>query len=168
MNNSLLFNFDVDKSSHSITIKREFAAEQSLVWDTFTKKDLLDQWWAPAPWTSKTSQMNFEVGGKRVYAMCSPGGEEHWAVQQFTSITAITNFQFEDAFADKSGKVNETLPTMHWSLDFSYKGSTTLLEIFIQLKTLEQLEQIIQMGFKEGFTQTLGALDGLLINLKSK
>lgn len=168
MNNSLLFNFDVDKSSHSITIKREFAAEQSLVWDTFTKKDLLDQWWAPAPWTSKTSQMNFEVGGKRVYAMCSPDGEEHWAVQRFTSITAITNFQFEDAFADKSGKVNETLPSMHWNLEFSYNSSTTLLEIFIQLKTLEQMEQIIQMGFKEGFTQTLGALDNLLIQLKNQ
>ena len=101
MKSSLLFNFDVDKSTNSITIKREFAAEQSLVWDTFTKKDLLDQWWAPAPWYSKTTHMNFEVGGKRVYAMCSPDGDEHWAVQWFTSITAITNFQFEDAFEQR-------------------------------------------------------------------
>lgn len=168
MKNSLLFNFDVDKSTQSIVIKREFAAEQSLVWDTFTKKELLDQWWAPAPWTSKTSHMNFEVGGKRVYAMCSPEGEEHWAVQHFTAITAITNFQFEDAFADSSGKVNKTLPAMHWNLDFSHKHDSTMLEIFIQLKTLEQLEQIIQMGFKEGFTQTLGALDNLLIQLKKQ
>ena len=149
-------------------MERSFNAPLDLVWAAWTEAELLDQWWAPAPWYSKTTHMNFEVGGKRVYAMCSPDGDEHWAVQWFTSITAITNFQFEDAFADKSGKVNETLPSMHWNLEFSYNSSTTLLEIFIQLKTLEHMEQIIQMGFKEGFTQTLGALDNLLIQLKNQ
>lgn len=166
MNNTLLFNFTVDKSTNSITISREFAADQHLVWDTFTKKDLLDQWWAPAPWVSKTTQMNFEVGGKRVYAMCSPDGEEHWAVQNFTSVTAINNFQFEDAFADNDGNVNEALPSMHWTLDFSSNDISSKVEILIKLKSLEHLEQIIQMGFKEGFTQTLEALDTLLNNLK--
>lgn len=165
MNNTLLFNFTVDKSTNSISIIKAFAAEQSLVWDTFTKKDLLDKWWAPAPWVSKTTSMNFEVGGKRIYAMCSPSGEEHWAVQNFTSISAINNFQFEDAFSDKNGNINETLPSMNWNLNFSYNGNFTEVAIFIKLKSLEQLEQIIQMGFKEGFTQTLTALDNLLNNL---
>lgn len=166
MNNTLLFDFKVDKPSNSIAISREFAAERSLIWDAFTKKDLLDQWWAPAPWVSKTAQMNFEVGGKRVYAMCGPEGEEHWAVQNFTSISAIDNFQFEDAFADNNGNVNETLPMMRWNLDFSPNGASTLVQISIKLKSLEHLEQIIQMGFKEGFTQTLTELDNLLISLK--
>lgn len=110
--------------------------------------------------------MNFEVGGKRVYAMCSPDGEEHWAVQKFTFISAIDNFRFEDAFADNNGNVNETLPTMHWNLNFSSNDNSSKVEILIKLKSLEHLEQIIQMGFKEGFTQTLTALDNLLNNLK--
>lgn len=97
MKNTLFFNFTVDKSTKSISITREFAAGQQLVWDTFTQKDLLDQWWAPAPWVSKTTSMNFEVGGKRLYAMCGPEGEEHWAIQKFTDISAIDNFKFEDA-----------------------------------------------------------------------
>jgi uncharacterized protein YndB with AHSA1/START domain len=166
MNSVLLFNFEVDKSTNSIAISKEFTAEQSLVWDTFTKKELLDQWWAPAPWKSKTTEMNFVVGGKRLYAMCGPDGEEHWAVQNFTAINAIANFKFEDAFADNNGVINETLPSMLWSLNFSGNNTSSKVEIFIQLKSLEHLEQIIQMGFKEGFTQTLTALDNLLINLK--
>jgi hypothetical protein len=101
-----------------------------------------------------------------VYAMCGPNGEEHWAVQNFTSISAINNFRFEDAFADKNGSVNTTLPSMHWSLDFSTKDSLSIVEISIKLKTLADLEQIIQMGFKEGFTQALTALDNLLVTLK--
>lgn len=166
MNNALLFNFIVDKTSNTISIIREFAAERNLVWDTFTKKDLLDQWWAPSPWISKTSQMNFEVGGKRVYAMCGPEGEEHWAVQNFTSIKAIDNFQFEDAFANENGQINETLPSMQWNLNFKKNDDKTLVDISIKFKSYEDLEQIIQMGFKEGFTQTLTALDDLLNSLK--
>lgn len=166
MNNTLLFNFEVDKLTSSINISREFESEQSLVWDAFTKKDLLDQWWAPKPWVSKTTEMNFEVGGKRLYAMCGPDGEEHWSVQYFTAISAIDNFQFEDAFADKNGVVNADLPSMHWSLDFSNNGKLSMVEISIKLKTLADLEQIIQMGFREGFTQTLKELENLLTNLK--
>lgn len=166
MKNSLLFNFSVDKSTNSIAITKEFDAEQGLVWDTFTKKELLDQWWAPAPWVSKTTLMNFEVGGKRIYAMCGPNGEERWAVQIFTAIKAIDNFQYEDAFSDKDGNVNEALPSMFWDLNFSGNGELTNVEISIRLKSLHDLEQIIQMGFKEGFTQTLHELDNLLNNLK--
>ena len=167
MNTALSFNFTVDKATNAISISKEFAAEKTIVWDTFTKKELLDQWWAPAPWMSKTTVMNFEVGGKRIYAMCGPNGEEHWAVQIFTSITPTDNFQFEDAFADKNGNIDKTLPSMDWNLDFSQNDNVTLVEISIKLDSLEDLEKIIEMGFKEGFTQTLTELESLLMKLKN-
>src|SRR5215469_175614 len=71
MSNSLLFNFTVNKEAKTVFIKREFAAELSLVWDAFTKQEILDQWWAPKPWISKTKYMDFKVGGRRFYAMVS-------------------------------------------------------------------------------------------------
>jgi uncharacterized protein YndB with AHSA1/START domain len=163
MKNSLLFDFTVDKATNTIAIRRQFAANQSLVWDAFTKKDLLDQWWAPAPWLSKTSHMNFEVGGRRVYAMCGPEGEEHWALQTFSSITAISNFQFDDFFADPQGNADLSMPTMYWNLDFSPSGDSALVNITVKFKTLDHLQQIIQMGFKEGFEQALEQLDSVLI-----
>jgi len=81
MKNSLLFDFTVDKSTNTVFVKREFEADQPLVWDAFTKQEILDRWWAPKPWTSRTRYMNFEIGGRRFYAMCGPEGEEHWSVQ---------------------------------------------------------------------------------------
>ena len=74
MTNHLLFNFTVDKATKTVFINREFEAELSLVWDAFTKPELLDQWLAPKPFTSKTKYMDFTVGGKRFYAMVSPEG----------------------------------------------------------------------------------------------
>ena len=92
MTNSLLFDFTVDKAAKTVVITREFDADLSLVWEAFTKAEILDQWVAPKPWTSKTKYMNFEDGGKRLYAMVSPEGQERWAIQEYTAITPKTNF----------------------------------------------------------------------------
>ena len=87
MTNDLLFDFIVDKTTKTVFINREFVVELSLVWDAFTKQEILDQWWAPKPWASKTKFMNFEVRGRRFYAMVSPEGVERWAIQKYTSIS---------------------------------------------------------------------------------
>ena len=83
MINNLLFDFTINKETKTVYITREFEANLSLVWDAFTKKEILDQWWAPRPWASKTKFMNFEVGGRRFYAMVSPEGEERRSIQGF-------------------------------------------------------------------------------------
>jgi len=91
MNNTLAFDFTVDKAKKMVYITREFAADQSLVWDAFTTPELLDQWIAPKPFSSKTKYMNFHVGGKRFYAMVSSDGQERWAIQEYLSISPITH-----------------------------------------------------------------------------
>ena len=98
MKNNLLFDFTVDKATKTVFINREFDAELSLVWDAFTKQEILDQWWAPKPWISKTKYMDFEVGGRRFYAMVSPEGQERWAIQKYTSISPKTNFKYVQCF----------------------------------------------------------------------
>ena len=120
MPNNLLFNFTVDKAAKTVYITREFDAELSLVWDAFTKAELLDQWVAPKPWTSKTKYMHFEVGGKRLYAMVSPDGMERWAIQEYLSITPKTAFKLYNCFSDKDG--NPELTGSEWSYAFSEKN----------------------------------------------
>ena len=168
MTNSLLFDFTVDKATKTVFVDREFAADLSLVWDAFTKPEILDQWWAPKPWASKTKAMNFEVGGRRFYAMVSPEGQEHWSIQDFTSVSPTTNFKFVDAFADKDQVINTEFPSSEWDLNFIEQNNTTTVKIIVKHKTLASLEQILQMGFEGGFTMTLNELEVLLQNLKSK
>ncbi|HXU27285.1 MAG TPA: SRPBCC domain-containing protein, partial [Bacteroidia bacterium] len=67
--NNLLFDFTLNKATKTVLITREFDANLSMMWDAFTKQEILDQWWAPQPFISKTKLMNFEVGGRRFYAM---------------------------------------------------------------------------------------------------
>jgi uncharacterized protein YndB with AHSA1/START domain len=166
MTSNLLFDFTVDKTTNTVFVNREFAADLSLVWDAFTKQEILDQWWAPKPWKSRTKFMDFKVGGRRFYAMTSPEGQEHWSIQEFTSISPTTNFKFLSAFTDNDENINDELPSSKWDLNFSERNETTSVSIIIKLKTSADLEKYIQMGFKEGFTMTLNGLEKLLKNLK--
>ncbi|MEO5569633.1 MAG: SRPBCC domain-containing protein [Bacteroidia bacterium] len=159
----LLFDFTVNKATKTVIVTREFAAELPLVWDAFTKQEILDQWWAPKPWASKTKSMNFEVGGRRFYAMVSPEGEERWSIQKYNSISPKTNFKFLNAFADKDE--NPELPGSDWDLNFSEQNGTTKVSITIYNESLERMERLIEMGFQGGFTMTLNYLEELLSTL---
>lgn len=163
MNSNLLFDFTVDKPAKTVFITREFNAKLSLVWDAFTKPELLDQWVAPKPWSSKTKYMNFEVGGKRFYAMVSPEGLERWSIQEYTSISPKTNFKMLNAFADENEKPE--LPGSEWEYNFSEQNGITKVIVTIYNESLERLERMIEMGFKEGFTMSLINLENVLNSL---
>lgn len=156
--------FIVDKETKTVSITREFAAELDLVWDAYTKPELLDQWWAPKPFTSRTKVMDFQVGGRRFYAMVSPEGNEHWAIQKYTSITPKTNFKLFNTFADKDE--NPELPGSDWDLNFSPQGETTTVSISIYNESLERLERMVASGFKEGVAAQFSNLEELLETLQ--
>lgn len=158
------FDFTVDKSAKTVYITREFNAELPLVWDAFTKQEILDQWWAPKPYMSKTKSMDFKVGGRRFYAMVSPDGQENWQIQDYTSISPKTNFKYFSVFADKDE--NPHLPGSNWDLSFSEQDGITRVSITINNDSLERMEKMIEMGFKEGITMTLNELENLLLKLK--
>ncbi|HEV3412105.1 MAG TPA: SRPBCC domain-containing protein [Puia sp.] len=164
--NDLLFDFTLDKSKKTVFINREFDADLSLVWDAFTKQEILDQWWAPKPLASKTKVMNFKVGGRRFYAMVTPEGQERWSIQKYTSISPKTNFKFLNAFADKDE--NPELPGSEWDLSFSEENGKTKVSVSIYNESLERMEKMIEMGFKEGFMMTLKSLEDLLATLSGK
>ena len=163
--NDLLFDFTVDKAAKTVLIKREFDADLSLVWDAFTKAELIDQWIAPKPYTAKTKYQDFKVGGKRFYAMISPDGQERWAIQEYTSITPKTNFKMYNAFADENE--NPELPGSEWDHTFSEQNETTTVNITIYNESLERMERILD-GFTQGMKMSLSNLEILLATLSQK
>ena len=165
MTNNLQFDFTVDKPAKTVYIVREFDAELDLVWDAFTKQELLDQWIAPHPMKCKTKYMNFKVGGKRFYAMVTPDGQERWALQEYTSITPKTNFKLYNGFADKDE--NPELPGSDWDHTFSEQNGVTKVSITIYNESLERLERILD-GFTIGMKMSLTNLENLLAALSQK
>ena len=166
MNMDHPLDFKVNKETKTVTITKTFAAERTLVWEAYTNSELLDQWWAPKPFLSRTKAMDFEVGGRRFYAMVTPEGAERWQVQKYTSITPTTNFKMFCAFADD--EENLELPGSDWDLNFTEQDGTTTVHVSIYNESLERLERMVAMGFKEGFTATLGQLEDRLATLSEQ
>ncbi|MFC5682971.1 SRPBCC family protein [Flavobacterium sp. MAHUQ-51] len=165
MNRNLLFDFIVDKETQTVNVKREFNAGLSLVWDAWTKPELLDQWWAPKPYQNKTKSMDFREGGTWLYCMISPENEVHWCKNDYLKIEHQKSYTGLDAFCDENGVINTAMPRTEWTNTFTEENNITLVTIIAKYKTLADLETVIEMGFKEGFTMGLNQLDTLLISL---
>jgi uncharacterized protein YndB with AHSA1/START domain len=157
--------FIVDKGKQTVSITKQFDAPRDMVWDAYTTPELLDQWWAPKPMTSRTKVLEFREGGRRFYAMVSPDGQERWAVQQYKSITPKTNFKFFNAFADENE--NLQLPGSDWEFNFSEENGKTTVHLSIYNESLERMERIMADGnFKLGTEAQLKNLEDLLANIK--
>lgn len=167
MKSNLLFDFSVNKENKTISVKREFAAGLDQVWAAWTRSELLDQWWAPKPYHVKTKSMDFREGGSWLYAMISPENEAHWCTLDYKKITDRESFSGLDAFCDEQGNINTGFPRSLWTNSFSGNNETTTVDILIRYDDLSDLEKILEMGFREGFTMCLGNLDELLETLKS-
>ena len=107
--------------------------------------------------------MDFRVGGRRFYAMVSPDGQERWGLQKYTSISPKTNFKLFNAFADEDE--NPELPGSDWDLTFSEQDERTKVSISIYNESLERLEKMVEMGFKEGTMSQMKNLEDLLSKL---
>lgn len=166
MNNNLQFDFIADKEKNTLTIRREFLGDRPLVWDCYTQSELLDQWFAPAPLTTKTKSMDFREGGHWHYAMVEPNGTEYWGYTEYVKIKPLDYYTSLDAFSNEAGEINKDLPRAEWIVTFIDKGENALVETIVTYKSLSDLETVIQMGMEQGMMATLEKLDALLVTLK--
>jgi PhnB protein len=152
-----------DLANKKLQVVREFDAPLEQVWRAWTESELLDQWWAPKPWKARTKSMDFREGGSWLYCMEGPEGEESpWCRADYKTIDAQKSFTIVDAFCDENGNDNSDTPNMHWKNVFSETNSGTRVEVEITFASVADLEKIVEMGFKEGFTAGLENLDELL------
>jgi PhnB protein len=168
MNAILQFDFLIDKENKTIKVTREFDAPLELVWNAWTQAEILDQWWAPLPYRNETISMNFIKGGMWHYAMISPENEKHYCKAYYQNIEHLNTFSYKDAFCNDKGEDLTEMLAMNWTNTFTANNNISTVSVLINFDTIEQLENIIKMGFKEGFTMGLNQLDNLLATIKKQ
>lgn len=160
MNTPIVFNKDLD--AYSIFVMKVFPAEVTEVWDHFTQADLLDRWWAPQPWKCETVNLDFREGGTWNYAMIGPQNEKQFAGANYHEINFHRSFDWTDHFSDENGQMNTALPTVKWLFGFTGVEEGTKLTVNIHFNSAEDLNQLLELGFEEGFSTALNQLEGVL------
>ncbi|HEX3934992.1 MAG TPA: SRPBCC domain-containing protein [Puia sp.] len=164
---SLLFDFTVDKATATIHITREFAADLDLVWDAFTKAEMLDQWMCFKPWGHQTKEMDFREGGRWLHAMISPENVARWSLAEFIKIQPKSSFTTRNSFCDENGDpLNNVFTSSLTETSFKAGTETTTVQIVKKMASLAQLEQFVAGGyFKEGTAAGFANLDEYLRTL---
>lgn len=147
-------------------MKREFLAGRQLVWDCYTKSELLDRWFAPKPLATRTEAMDFREGGRWLFVMIDPEGNEYWSLFDYLTIDPIDGYTFLDGFTNTKGELNPNLPRSKNVYAFRDLGSHTLVESISTYPNEEALNVVLQMGLEGGLTSTLERLEELLQSLQ--
>ncbi len=159
------FEFIVNKEDNTILVEREFKGDLDRIWEAWTNPVILDQWWAPEPYVAVTKSMDFTAGGRWLYFMKGPEGDVHWSFFDYDEINPKTDFSGKDGFCNEQGVINSKMPQTAWEYTFTPSNECTRVDIRILPNSLESLEMLIEMGFKEGFTAGMENLDRYLLNL---
>jgi uncharacterized protein YndB with AHSA1/START domain len=153
---------DKDFINKQIKIVSEFKAPKEKIWDSFTNPEITDKWWAPKPYQAITKRSDFKEGGQWLYYMLSPEGEKHWCFAEFKNIRLMESYEATDAFCDENGKINMDFPRMNWKNSFHEENGTTKVTNVITFPQEEDMKQILEMGFEEGYSMGLNQLNDLI------
>src|SRR5215207_6016964 len=108
-----------------LVITRFFNAPRELIWKAWTDPDHFKHWWGPKHFTAPFCKMDFHVGGKYLYCMRSPEGQDYWSTGVYKEIVPKERIVFTDSFADAEGNV---VPATDYgmSLDFPLEMLVTV------------------------------------------
>ncbi|GHD76623.1 uncharacterized protein YndB with AHSA1/START domain [Salinibacterium amurskyense] len=151
-----------DAAALSMTTTAEFTASAERAWQLVSDPRQLERWWGPPEWPATFVRFEFEPEGRAHYYMQGPDGERLHGWWRFVSISAPTELLIEDGFADDQGEPSADLGVTTARLTFEPTADGTRLTIFSQFESLEQLEEMIEMGMEEGMRLAVGQIAAIL------
>lgn len=111
----------------SLVITRIFSAPVAAVWRAWTEAEQIKRWWGPEHFTSPVAQIDFREGGKYLYAMRDPEGNDYWSTGEFLTIVPMERIVYTDSFADAEGNV---IPAATFGMGDNYPDVTTATVTF--------------------------------------
>lgn len=154
-----------------MVVTRIFNAPRELVWKAWTDPNYVMQWWGPKGFTSPSCEMDLRVGGRFLYCMRSPDGQEMWTGGEYHEIVPHEKIVSTMYFADSKG--NKVQPavygTEHEAIDdgpdvthFENLGNGRTKITFIGNETMKNATE---SGQVEGWIQILDKLAAVLAEL---
>jgi uncharacterized protein YndB with AHSA1/START domain len=86
-----------------MVVTRVFDAPRDLVWNAWTDPKYVMQWWGPKGFTTPVCKMDFRVGGKFLYCMRAPDGQEFWNGGEYHEIVPPEKIVSSMYFSDSKG-----------------------------------------------------------------
>ncbi len=154
-----------------MVVTRVFDAPRELVWKAWTDPKYVMQWWGPKGFTAPFCEMDFRVGGKFLYCMRAPDGQEFWNGGEYHEIVLHEKIVLSMYFSDSKGnKVepaqygidHEAIEDVHDVILFEDLGNGQTRLTFVGNETMQNA---IESGQLEGTKQILDKLAAVVERL---
>ena len=132
-----------------LILTRTFNASPSAVFNAWTQPELLQQWFAPRPWTTAKAELDVRVGGASLIVMRSPEGKEFPGHGVYLEVVKNSRLVFTDAFT-RAWEPSEK-PFMVVELSFEAQGESTNYTARVSHWTIADRKVHEKMGFHQGW-----------------
>lgn len=151
----------------TMTVVADFAATRERLWEAYTDPRQIEKFWGPAEWPATFTRHDVFVGGRSDYFMTGPDGERSAGFWEFLAVDDGKFFEVRDGFAGDDGEENTAMPSMRMTFSFEATSGGSRLVTTTHFGSLDQLEQLLDMGMEEGMASAMGQIDQVLADLAS-
>src|SRR6267143_5085588 len=145
-------------TGHEIAMTRVFDAPRRLVFDAFTKPELVKQWLlGPPGWTMPVCEIDLRVGGAYRYVWRKDTGREMGMGGVFREIVPHERIICTELF-DEAWYAGEALVTNV----LVEQGGKTTLTVTSRFETRETRDGVLKSGMESGVAVSYDRLDQLL------
>jgi uncharacterized protein YndB with AHSA1/START domain len=151
-------------SDREIAMTRVFDAPRGMVWDAFTKPDLIKRWLGVrAGWTMPVCEVDLKVGGKYRYVWRGPKGNEMRMGGVFREIKRPERMVATEKF-DEAWYPGDAVDTQ----TFVEKGGKTTVTTAVLYASKEARDGVLKSPMATGVEESYQALDALLASAPAK
>lgn len=150
-----------DDGAFTLEIERVIEAPRDVVWQCWTRAELLKQWYCPAPWKVTSAEIDLKPGGRMNCVMEGPNeGERHDVVGCLLEVVAQERLTFTDAYTE--GFMPRANPFMTGYVRLSDHGDGETKMVWGARHTsAEDKQKHLEMGFEKGWNAAADQLNEL-------
>jgi len=145
-------------SERELVVKRTFNAPARIVFDAWTKPELLKRWWAPKSFgvTFLSCEADVRAGGRYRFVFGHAASEQPMEFfGRYLEVTPPSHLVWTNDEGGEGGAVT--------TVTFEERGGQTLLVMHDLYPSKEALDGAIASGSTGGFGETFEQLDELLV-----
>jgi uncharacterized protein YndB with AHSA1/START domain len=158
-----------ESTLNEIVVTRVFDAPRELVWKAWTDPERMKLWWGPAVFTAPVCKIDLRVGGKYLFCMRSPQGQDYWSTGVYREIVPLSRLVYIDNFADEQGNI---VPASHYGLPGDWPAQI-MVTVTLEEENGKTKMTMRQQGVPSGMMSEMtsqgwnGSFDKLAASLKA-
>lgn len=152
-----------DKTLSDVFFKRVFDAPRQLVFDAWTKRELLEKWWGPKGFTNPRCDIDVRPGGAIRIDMRGPNGIIYPMIGTFKEITPPERIVFVSGAIDAQGKPIFDVENI---VTFEEVNGKTVLSLHASvIEVFDEVAYQHMRGMEIGWSQSLDRLEAMVQTL---